>query len=179
MHTAIASTVLVPQLPSSATLASIPDGGEGTKAVLKRMRDAVRAEKIHPEVIALARAITARVPNKQWAMEAAAVQQWVRANIRYVRDVHGVETLQAPTYTLRIRSGDCDDHSMLAAALLESIGHPTRFVAIGRVRDQFSHVFVETRIADRWLALETTEPLPFGRAPSFSPITHRLVVHNG
>jgi transglutaminase-like putative cysteine protease len=75
-----------------------------------------------------------------------------------------------------MRAGDCDDKSVLLAALLESIGHPTRFVAIGFQPDDFEHVFVETKIADRWISLETTEPVEIGWMPQH--IRARLTVNN-
>lgn len=180
MHTAPVR-VAVPQVPTRATLEYFPDGPSGTRAVLMRMRAAVLEAKTDPLVIAHARMIVQGTPAKNWRAEAATVQAWVKRNIRYTRDVRGVETLQAPAYTLRVRSGDCDDHSMLAAALLEAIGHPTRFVAIGRAPGAYSHVYAETRIGPKWEALETTLNLPFGRAPSFEGIPgapRPLVVHN-
>lgn len=168
--------VAAPELPDRATLEDFPDGEAGTRAVLRRMREIVREAKKHPLIRAQAVAIVQRVPAKNWPAEAAAVQDWVRQHIRYTRDVLGVETLQTPAYLLRVRAGDCDDHSMLVAALLESIGHPTRFVAIGARPGVYSHVFCETRLGYQWRALETTAPLPFGRAPS---LRYRLTVHNG
>jgi transglutaminase-like putative cysteine protease len=180
LHTAVAAAV-TPQLPSSATLEHFPDGPAGTLAVLKRMRGAVLEAKKHPAIRAQAVAIVQPTPAKNWRAEAAAVQAWVRRHIRYVRDVRDVETLQAPDYTLRVRAGDCDDHAMLTAALLESIGHPTRFVAIGRAPRRYSHVFAETLVGDRWIPLETTIDLPIGRAPSFAGLPgapRPLVVYN-
>jgi transglutaminase-like putative cysteine protease len=181
LHSTVAAAVPPLQLPKSATLEHFPDGPAGTLAVLKRMRRAVLDSKTHPLIRAQAVAIVQPMPAKNWRAEAAAVQNWMKRHIRYVRDVRDVETLQAPDYTLRVRAGDCDDQAMLAAALLESIGHPTRFVAIGRAPRSYSHVFAETLVGDRWTALETTVDLPIGRAPSFAGMPgapRPLVVYN-
>ena len=118
----------------------------------------------------LARQIIARVPDKNrsnssYVAEVAAVQQWVRNNIRYTRDVAGVETLARPIDTLAMRQGDCDDQSMVVAALLLAIGHPCRFVAVGRTLDTLQHVFTDTRVGDRWMAVETTENWQLGQRP--------------
>lgn len=113
----------------------------------------------------LALSIVSRVPGKNWAREAFAVQDWVKQNIRYTKDVHGVETLQTPVQTLRLRQGDCDDQSSLVASLLAAIGHPTRFVAVGFSGTRYDHVFAETKIGNKWLALETTEDWPPGKRP--------------
>jgi transglutaminase-like putative cysteine protease len=104
------------------------------------------------------------------------IHAYVRDNIRYLRDIHGVETLQSPPETLRRGYGDCDDKATLAATLLAAIGHPSRFVAIGRAPGKFSHVYVETRIGPRWISLETTEPVDVGWSPS--GVLARMVAHN-
>ena len=65
-------------------------------------------------------------------------------NVQYVRDVRGVETLATPIKTLETMQGDCDDQAVLLASLLESIGHPTRFVAMAQTAlGPFVHVFTE------------------------------------
>jgi len=46
------------------------------------------------------------------------------------RDGKAVDFLQFPNQTLSFRAGDCDDLSVLYAALLESVGVPTAFVTI-------------------------------------------------
>jgi transglutaminase-like putative cysteine protease len=73
--------------------------------------------------------------------------------------------VQAPDVTLRDRQGDCDDQAVLIGALLTSIGHPVRFVAVGFRPGQFAHVYAETPIGPNWVAVETTENWPVGRAP--------------
>jgi len=53
------------------------------------------------------------------------------------------------------------------AALLASIGHPVRFVAVAFEPAQFSHVWLQDWIDGRpgaWLDLEPTEPYPCGQA---------------
>lgn len=112
---------------------------------------------------------------KDWKNEIAAVHQFVRDNIRYTMDIRGTETVATPEQTMERRLGDCDDKALLAASLLESIGHPTRFVAIGKRPGVFDHVLVETRVGDRWIPVETTEPVPVGWYPK--GYTHRLVYH--
>jgi transglutaminase-like putative cysteine protease len=125
----------------------------------------VTAAKSRLAVRELAQRIIAPLPNKAYPDEAKALQNWVRDNVRYTRDVNGVETLQTPEATLRTMQGDCDDHAILLASLLESVGHPTRFRAIAAGSPTFNHVFTETRIGPKWLSVETTEPWPMGYLP--------------
>ncbi len=116
------------------------------------------------------------MPPKKWTQEANQVHLFVRDNIRYVKDVRGVETLQTPIQTLRLKQGDCDDKSILVCSLLESLGHPTRLIAVGFAKDTYSHVFPQTKIGDKWITLETTEPWPMGA--TCPGIVSRIMVHN-
>jgi hypothetical protein len=95
---------------------------------------------------------------------AKALHDWVRSRIRYVLDPVDVETVQDPEATLKIKAGDCDDHSALMAALAMSIGIPSRFVTLGNRRDNFQHIYPELLIAGRWYPADTTSSKPFGWA---------------
>lgn len=101
--------------------------------------------------------------------EARAVHGWVRDNVRYVRDIAGVETLHTAPRLLVDRAGDCDDKSILIAALLASIGHRVRFVAVGFGPRGYSHVYPEAFIAGQWWPMEATEPWGFGKGPGRKP----------
>lgn len=88
--------------------------------------------------------------------------EFCRDRIRYVKDIYGVETLHTPETLLQTGCGDCDDKSILLAAMLGSIGHKCRFIAVSVVPGQFSHVWVQVNIRGRWIDLEATEPVQFG-----------------
>lgn len=165
-----------PNYPLTSRLASIPDGKDGTLVTLKIMREITRNSKTSLPVRSLAVELTGHCNQKDWVCEVKALHAFVRDRIRYVRDVRDVETLQIPDATLRIGAGDCDDKSLLLASMLESIAHPSRFVAIGFKPDDFEHVYVETRIGNAWVSLETTEPVELGWTPK--GVVSRMVVHN-
>jgi transglutaminase-like putative cysteine protease len=162
--------------PMTATLQAIPDGKAGTVATLKIMRDVTKAGKTSLVIRNLALSLISGLSQKDWFNELKVLHAFVRDQIRYVKDIRGVETVQTPEVTLSLRAGDCDDKSVLLAALLESIGHPTAFVAIGFKPDDFVHVFVESRIGTKWIPLETTEPVNVGWYPK--GVVSRLVVYN-
>ncbi|TVR63650.1 MAG: hypothetical protein EA426_00775, partial [Spirochaetaceae bacterium] len=73
-----------------------------------------------------------------------------RYGVRYVIDptspyaelsgqAHAVDFLQFPRQTLEYRAGDCDDLSILYAALLEAVGVPTAFITVpGHIYTAFS-----------------------------------------
>jgi transglutaminase-like putative cysteine protease len=144
------------------------------------MREFVRAYKADPVIYDLARQIVAGVREKDYVGEARAIHEWVRDNVRYVQDPREVEAVQTPPMTLNIGQGDCDDKATLAAALLESVNHPTRFKAVGPDSD-LTHVYVETYVVSRkgktWIASDTTEQVPFGwRAPNMR--AQPMIVNN-
>lgn len=143
----------------------LQDGAAGTLQTLKLMRSLVREYKIKLPIRELALKLVAPLKQKNFVGEVKAIHKFVRDEIRYVRDIVGVETIQTPVKTLDYAQGDCDDKATLAASLLEAIGHPTRFTAVGFKPGQFSHVLVETKVGRDWVAVETTEPVPLGWRP--------------
>lgn len=149
----------------SYVLAGLPYGVDGTRLTLEYMRRFVRTFRTNPRIIELARSIIATIPGKQYSREAEALRAWVAENIRYTQDVTDVETLQSPIVTLDTRQGDCDDQATLLATLLNATGHEARFLAASFEPDNFSHVLVETKVGERWLPAETTEPVTLGQYP--------------
>ena len=164
----------------TATLQEIPNGSAGTRATLQHMSRLVREFKKNIRIRDTALDIVRSVQNhKNWVGQVRSIHAWVRDHVQYVRDINGVETLATPVQTLEYMQGDCDDQATLLAALLESVGHPTRFVAIAATPfGAFSHVYVETKIGHnpgKWMPLETTEKFPAGKPMRFM---RRMVENN-
>lgn len=160
-------------------LADLPSGEAGTYATVRLMRRFVQQYKRVHTIREEALSLINGVRQKDWMGEIAAIFEFVRDHIRYVRDIHGVETVQTPLVTLELATGDCDDKSTLLAVLLETIGHPTRFVAAGyKTPGKFQHVYVETRVGDKWFPLDATLiDKPMGSVAPVPPVA-RMVVHN-
>lgn len=151
--------------PTKITLKGIPSGGAGLRITLKEMTKLVQQSKKNIQLRELALSIVQNAPPKCWSCEAKLIHEYVQQNIRYVRDIDGIETIATPEKTLEYRQGDCDDLTVLAATLLQTIGHPVRFVAVGFNNRPISHVLLETLIGNKWVPMELTEPLPFGMYP--------------
>lgn len=161
------------------TLKDIPSGVEGIKETLKMMAWYARHYKTNRHVRELTLKLVSSIPEKRYKAEAQALLSFVQNKIRYVKDINGVETVQSPEQTLRLMAGDCDDKATLLAAMLESIGHPARFIAMGpkgAPKNVFTHVFVETKIGGSWLPAETImRGWSLGRRPKH----HRNVIIQG
>lgn len=151
-----------------AIVRQIPEGKEGTRETLKRMRDMVRADVLDPRNLQLARQITSGIPNQAWVSEIRAIFNWVRDNIRYSLDPVSYELLQGSQNTIELGAGDCDDFCILLATLLDLSGHPCWFCALGFDAPlQFSHVIVQTRGAGETptISLDATTTNPMGWFP--------------
>jgi transglutaminase-like putative cysteine protease len=141
------------------SIGELPDDSvAATRETLGHMVRLARQYKKDIGIVTLARQLIEGAPGranqKNYADFIRILQNFVRDKIRYVQDIKNIETIQTPTRTLEIRTGDCDDKSLLLAALLESIGIPARFLALGYNGENYSHVIVEARLGQRWLPLE-------------------------
>lgn len=154
----------LPQL--SGVTVMIRGGLAGVRETLGQMRRLVRQYRVDPELRQAATSIVFLTPERDHLAEIEAVFRWVQQNVRYVRDVHEVETLSSPDKTLQGRVGDCDDQATLLATLLESIGYPTRFVATGyQVEGELEHVYLQVFVDGEWLDLDPTEHHHVGWSP--------------
>ena len=166
----------LPEPLPKTTLHAIPDGSAGIAATLDYMVTETKKYRTDLTLRSLAENIIANVAIKNYWAEAEAVQNWVRSNIRYTQDVYDVETIKDPLTLVFSRFGDCDDMALLAGTLLITLGHPVRYVATGASEPgEFDHVYVETKIANRWVGVETTENVPLGWIPE--PQIARMVRH--
>jgi transglutaminase-like putative cysteine protease len=160
----------------TAQLFGLDDGAKGTRDTLYLMRALARQYALDPNIRHVAASLVQNLPQKDWSGQVRALHAFVRDRIRYLRDIDGVETIQTPDKTLQLAYGDCDDKSTLLATLLKSIGHPSRFIAVGfKAPDQYQHVYVDTLIGTKWVALETTEPVEMGWSPPRTPLAKMIV----
>lgn len=149
--------------PMVGKLWRIPGGDEGVRQTLRRMEEIAREYSKHPTIIRLSRSIIHSCPVKDFTCEARQLFEWVRDNIRWTRDVYGVETLATPIRTLEMASGDCDDMSTLLASLYLAVGFPVRFVVVAnnpKYPKSFSHVFVEVDVTGEgdWVPADPSHP---------------------
>jgi transglutaminase-like putative cysteine protease len=167
---------LYPQ-PRPVSIGALPSGPAGIAATLKVMVRLARQFKKDPAIREVAAGLIRSLPQYDTMGEVKALHAFVRDGIRYTNDINRVETVQTPKATLELGIGDCDDKSLLLAALLESIGRPARFVAIGMNGRPLSHVLTEVRHgpAGKWVPLETIRPVEVGWYPD--GVTSKMIAH--
>jgi hypothetical protein len=137
-------------------LGAIPSGKPGVRATLEIMVYITRKTRATLPVRIPAQQWVQGCREKDWLCEAQTLHAIVRDRIRYVRDVHNVETVQFPEQTLQLASGDCDDKTVLLGSLAAAIGFPVRFVAVAVNNEMYSHVLPQLLIPRYgWITAET------------------------
>lgn len=141
----------------------------GAQSSIEVMRRAVKESSVDVSVRALAEKICAKLHSKDYASEYLAIYHFVMARTRYMRDPVQEEWIRSPSVMVaQIMAGqtpslDCDDSSLLIAALINSIGGTCRFVTVAfnnmvhRGERQYSHVYCEAfePRSGKWICLDT------------------------
>jgi hypothetical protein len=147
------------------TTGKLPPGDAGIKKTLGMMAQLAQAGALRREVREMAIEVVrnAGTAPHDTLGELGALFEFVRDQVRFTGDIAGVETLQAPHYTLHVMSGDCDDRAVLLVSMARSIGIPAnlRFRVIGanpRRPGSFSHVYVVANVKGKDVALDPTYP---------------------
>lgn len=150
---------------------TIADGDAGIEQTISMIRTLVHQGVRDVTVNRTALEILQGVPPHEPELEAQAIYNWVRKNIRFTNDIYGAETLRPAAEILRVRAGDCDDiNGILLPTLLESVGIQSRLVTIAADDarpDNFSHIYCEANLDGAWTPLDAAaRSASFGRAPA-------------
>ena len=125
------------------------------------MRQLINAARVNPAVMTAAHSIIYLQAERDEIGECRALYEFVRDNVRYVRDVAGIETLCDPAMTLQRLIGDCDDQTMLLCALFEASGYPTRLVMAGYQSGDWEHVYCQVLCRGEWVNCDPIERAEF------------------
>ena len=141
----------------------------GLTTVLEEIKKLITQAKGDPAIRQKAVDITENIakdartnlPNRRdFDAIADAIYDYTNENIAYVRDPNDIEFIQSAQKTLKREFGDCDDHVILNAALLETLGIPTRLKVVATNRKKprsFSHIFLEYKNQKgQWKKFDTT-----------------------
>jgi hypothetical protein len=116
------------------------------------------------------------VPERDWWGEVKTLFGAIRKNVRYVRDIHNIDTFQSPKRTLEFGGGDCDDYSITLGAALQSIGYPVKVrIVQTHGSPDFNHIFLLVGMPPRnpgnWYSLDASVNKPAGWHPPRSMLT--------
>jgi transglutaminase-like putative cysteine protease len=136
----------------------IPDGDAGVSRTISWMKALVHGPGGARHIMVRQAALEAARGTERGQDEINSVLGWVKDHIEFRGELG--ETLQEPAWTLQLGAGDCDCQSMLAAAMLSSLGYETRFrtIALADSPGELSHVYpeVKDRRSGQWISLDST-----------------------
>ena len=151
-------------------LGQIPKGYAGTKKTVGYIIGLIKegAKDFDVRQTAIDILFQHAIRPKDYLGEIRALFEWVKNNVRYTRDIHRVELLHTARRMLELRAGDCDDMTILLAAMLKAIGHPVRLALVGfnpQRKALFTHIYLEGYHKGLWIPLDATMNKPLGWAP--------------
>jgi hypothetical protein len=121
---------------------------------VKAMGQLANSGKKDPDIVDLVSRICQDLAQGDYSSEVLAIYYWVCQNIRYIRDPDDVELLKTPRKILQTKSGDCDDMSILLAAMCMTAGNPVDFCLAGFSPGALSHVYCAVRTPAGHLVLD-------------------------
>jgi transglutaminase-like putative cysteine protease len=175
--------------PAWRLLEPIPDNGPWAVAgsataaqSLNQMALAVNNAVRVRQVVELATAIVAQLPERDYAGALSLIRQYVCRHFRFIRDPHAVELLRTPSYLLQRMQvqgmvyADCDDAAQVVATLGKALGFPAEFhaVSFSPGGKPLTHVYTVLRMpTGQPVEFDITRPAKFRDRPP--TITGRLV----
>lgn len=140
----------------------------GAPQTVSVMRHAALSSEDHFAVRKLAEQICSQIDSKDYTSEYLALYHYVLSHTRYMRDPRTVELVRAPHVVVNeLAHGgrpslDCDDLSVLLAALCLSVGGHCEFVTVAfrhmfhAGERQYSHVFLRAQDprTKQWIVLD-------------------------
>lgn len=129
----------------------IRNGLGGNMDTVSIMKNLARKRSKEPVVRDLALNILRSygITSHQYLNECMAIGDYVKNNVRYLRDIDNVERLEDPLLMIQnlakgTAAGDCDDMSLLIATLLLSIGAQPffRVVRYQGKHGPYNHIYV-------------------------------------
>lgn len=127
-----------------------------TKVSMSKIRKVIARASVEERVILKAREIVGQVDGRDPLAVLRALSSWVAANVGYTRERR--ELFQDPLTTIRVRTGDCDDHTILVVSLAQALKVPAVSVLVaspgkgphhivpGLLSDSSTYVFDTTEV---------------------------------
>jgi len=145
-----------------ATIYEVTNAEPDANQILRMMGAITDEYSVRPEIRAFALRIVGEMDNDDRRNQLAKITDWVVKNVVYVRDPIGVEYILTPDRMLKeyaatgVIRGDCDDHTILANTLLQSLGFETRPIGLKIFRtDVFDHTISEIKWDNgRWITFD-------------------------
>jgi len=133
--------------------------------VNREMSRMLKEGSIDPSVRQLAETAIQKDPQDH----VSSVFDFVRDTFPYIPDPNDTELFIHPRkiaedyFSGKVRSGDCDDHSLLVSAMLSSIGYRVRISLIAIETYELDHAVAQVYLEGLgWVNVDTTMDRPLG-----------------
>lgn len=150
----------------------MPSGDAGTARTVGAMRRLIHEGSKNQDIREIAANLAMHHATDQGKI--GSIFDFVKSKMKYVRDPLHQELVAGAAYhydtlgTLGYARGDCDDHTVMLGAMLESVGYPTR-IATARMKPgegSFDHVYIEVHDRNGWIPLDASnKKRTAGQAP--------------
>ncbi len=153
----------------------IPNANMGQ--TVRVMKQLANQGKKNLEVRRLVEEICQGIAQGDYTSEVLAIYYWYCQNIRYLRDPDGVEMVKTADQIIKTRAADCDEATVLLAAMCMAAGNPCDLVVVGFRPGSLSHVYCAVRTPYGRMILDpvanrvTDEMLGDIKAAKVEPIT--------
>jgi hypothetical protein len=127
-----------------------------TSKTVAAMRSLIERAKENYSFVLFSRNLVGHHLGHDFYSEINTIFEFVRDEIRYVRDPFGIELVQSPMRSLQVLQGDCDDKTVIFCALAEAIGHRTRIVLESANGQGWSHVRADVFYKGQWIPADCT-----------------------
>lgn len=128
--------------------------------ILRAMHDVIETRQREPYLSEFSRRMLKGVRDNDQNAQAKRLLDFVRAKMIYTADPLGSEQITDPVnLLLDIQQrgearGDCDDHVVLLASLLGSIGIPAEPLAVKYKGSRYNHVIVRAKLGGEWVEMD-------------------------
>jgi transglutaminase-like putative cysteine protease len=148
--------------PVRRTVMPLPQGTAGTALTVGQMRKMILQGSKSSEIREVAANLAMHHDTDQGRI--GAIFDFVKTKMKYVRDplhqemVAGADYHMGTMAGLGYARGDCDDHTVLLGAMLESVGYPTR-ITTARMKPgpgTDDHVYLEVNDRRNWIPLDAS-----------------------
>lgn len=133
---------------------TIADGDIGIQQTVDYMWNYALRDSEEPEVKELVKTLQGK--NEEETL--ANIFNWVITSVSYELDPPETELVTAPIHFVNgnITTGDCDCMTTLLICLLEAAGFESAITVIAWRSENFTHVFAEVKINNKWFVLDPT-----------------------
>lgn len=143
---------------SRIDLEKLNSGDPGVRQTLKKMRTIILEGYKNPYMVKFTRELLKRNNAITDYERINTIFNFVSNKIRYQTDPKGVELLHTPKSILKRGFGDCDEKTILSMVMYNIAGIPARMVivALKKLTDQFSHIYTQVMINNKWIGADST-----------------------